>query len=297
MSRRYVTLDVFTDRRFGGNPLGVVFDADGLDTGDMQAIAREFNYSETTFLLPPRDPSHTATLRIFTPAREVPFAGHPNIGTALAVAWEGELFGKPVKDEIIFDEKAGRVRIALTHENGRAVSAELTAPEPFKPGGEVSAEFVARCAGLRAGDIITTRHQPVAASVGLPFTFAELTDMSALERAAIGPDETFKALPLNAHDLMIYVRTGEGQVRARMFGPLDAVPEDPATGSACAALMGLTAHLDDRADGEITLSIRQGVEMGRPSRIEARARKSGGEVTEVRVSGGAVTVMEGRLLD
>lgn len=297
MSRRYLTVDVFTDRRFGGNPLGVVFDADGLDTDQMQAIAREFNYSETTFLLPPRDGGHTATLRIFTPAREVPFAGHPNIGAALAVAWEGELFGREIGDEIVFDEKAGLVRIAITRENGQAVSAELTAPEPYRTGGEIGRDFVARCAGLSPDDIAVERHKPVVASVGLPFTFAELRDSSALERAKIGPVETFKALPANAHDLMIYVRTGQGQARARMFGPLDAVPEDPATGSACAALMGLTAHLDPAENGEVTLSIRQGVEMGRPSRIEARAEKKDGAVTAVRVAGGAVAVMEGRLLD
>ena len=218
-------------------------------------------------------------------------------GAALAVAWEGELFGREIGDEIVFDEKAGLVRIAITRANGQAVSAELTAPEPYRTGGEIGRDFVARCAGLSPDDIAVDRHMPVVASVGLPFTFAELRDSSALERAKIGPVETFKALPANAHDLMIYVRTGQGQARARMFGPLDAVPEDPATGSACAALMGLTAHLDPAENGEVTLSIRQGVEMGRPSRIEARAEKKDGAVTAVRVAGGAVAVMEGRLLD
>jgi len=295
MTRRYVTLDVFTDQPFGGNPLAVVFEAEGLSDAQMQAIAREFNYSETTFFLPPADPANDAVLRIFTPAREVPFAGHPNIGSALAAAREGTLFGKPVGEDLRFEEKAGLVNITLTREAGEAVSAELTAPEPFTLGATVSAQFAAACARLPESAIVTNRHAPVAASVGLPFVFAELSDLEALADARPGPEEAFERLPKEAPDLMVYVRLDETRLQARMFGPLDGVPEDPATGSACAALMGLTAHLDPQSDGPLTLSIAQGVEMGRPSRIEAAADKAGGAVTAVRVTGAARLMMEGAL--
>jgi len=296
MSRRYVTLDVFAERPFAGNPLAVMFDAEGLDDAAMQAIAQEFNYSETTFLLPPEDPRNTATLRIFTPTREVPFAGHPNIGSALAVARRGALFGQAIGDEIVFEERAGLVRIAVTRENGAPIEAELTAPTAFSLGATVDVAAAAACARLDPGDIADDRHGPVAASVGLPFVFAEVRDAAALARARPGPEEAFAALPPDAPDIMIYVRDGDSGAQARMFAPLDNIPEDPATGSACAALMGLTAHLDPRADGVFALDIGQGEAMGRPSRIRAAADKSGGVVSAVRVAGRAHEIMEGRLL-
>ena len=293
--RHYVTMDVFTDRAFGGNPLGVVFDADGLDTEAMQAIAREFNYSETTFFLPPTDPANDAVLRIFTPAREIPFAGHPNIGSALAAASKGELFGKAVGDILRFEEKAGLVAIALTQENGVVSSAEFTAPEELEISDTVEPEIIAACAGLDVVDLVVTSHAPVAVSVGFPFTIAEVADLETLGKATIGPDTAFCALPTHAYDLLIYTRLDENRIQARMFGPLDQVPEDPATGSACAALMGLIAHLDERDDGMIELDIAQGIEMGRPSQIRARAIKQDGLVTSVCVSGQAVQVMSGHL--
>lgn len=293
--RRFVTLDVFTDEMFGGNPLAVVLEAEGLSPAQMQAIAREFNYSETTFVLPPEDAANTAALRIFTPAREVPFAGHPNIGSAVAVAREGTLFGKTIGDEIAFEEKAGLVRIALEREGGEAKGARLTAPAGLSLGQEVDPVIVAACIDLPPDAVSTMHHKPLIASVGLEFTIAELDSPEALARAEIGMPQAFRKLPEPGHDLMLYAHEGEGKIAARMFAPLDGVPEDPATGSACAALMGLLAHLDGRVEGEIALSIRQGVEMGRPSRIEASAVKSGGAVSAVRVGGRCAPVMEGRL--
>ena len=293
MKRRFVTMDVFTDAVFGGNPLGVVIDADGLTTAQMQAITREFNYSETTFFLPPSDTANDAALRIFTPAREVPFAGHPNIGSALAAASLGDLFGRTVGDTLRFEEKAGLVTIALTRENGTAVFAELTAPAALELGETVSIATAAACAKLSPADIAVTSHAPIVASVGLPFTIAEVTSLSALQRAGFAAADMFEKLPGDAHDLMIYARTGEGCISARMFGPLEGVPEDPATGSACAALMGLLASLDPMTDGECQFDMTQGVEMGRPSRITATAVKHDGQVAEVRVGGAAITVFEG----
>ena len=293
--RRYVTMDVFTDRAFGGNPLGVVFDAVGLDTETMQDIAREFNYSETTFFLPPTNPANDAVLRIFTPAREIPFAGHPNIGSALAAASKGELFGKTVGDVLRFEEQAGLVAITLTREDGVANSAEFTAPAELEISDTVEPEIITACCGLDVADLVVTAHGPVAASVGFPFTIAEVADLDTLGRATIGPDAAFRALPPHAYDLLIYTRLDENRLQARMFGPLDQVPEDPATGSACAALIGLIADLDNRPDGVIELDIAQGIEMGRPSLIRARAIKKDGQVTTVCVSGEAVQFMSGEI--
>src|SRR3984885_15879207 len=131
MQRRYITVDVFTDRAFGGNPLAVVLDAEGLSTAQMQAIANEFNYSETTFVLPPRVSEHTAHVRIFTPRIEVPFAGHPNVGTAVVVAREWEANGRAPVDRFVFEEAAGLVSMRLLRDGGVVVGAELTAPEPL----------------------------------------------------------------------------------------------------------------------------------------------------------------------
>lgn len=293
--RRFVTLDVFTNQMFGGNPLAVVLEAEGLTTQQMQSVAREFNYSETTFVLPPKDAANTAELRIFTPAREVPFAGHPNIGSAVAVAREGTLFGRKIGGEIAFEEKAGLVRIALQRKDGEPVGARLTAPAGLSLGQTVDPVIVAACADLPPDAVVTKAHKPLIASVGLEFTVAELESPEALARAEVGMPQAFSKLPGPGHDLMLYAHEGEGKVAARMFAPLDGVPEDPATGSACAALMGLLAHLDARGDGEIERTIRQGVEMGRPSRIAASAVKSGGAVTAVRVGGNCAPVMDGTL--
>src|SRR6266436_9030970 len=165
MQRRYITVDVFTDRAFGGNPLAVVLDAGGLSTAQMQAIASEFNFSETTFVLPPADPAHDAQVRIFTVNREIPFAGHPNVGTAFALATQAD---KPPA-RLLFEEKAGLVPVEILTEQGRVVGAELTAPQPLKRLTKMSAEQAASCLSLSASDVKTDRHQPQIASVGLPF--------------------------------------------------------------------------------------------------------------------------------
>src|SRR3954470_13685427 len=165
MKRRYVTVDVFTDRAFGGNPLAVVLDASGLSTAQMQAIAREFNYSETTFVLPPRDAAHDAEVRIFTVNSEIPFAGHPNVGTAFVLATRAD---KPPM-RLVFEEKAGLVAVEVLRENGMAVGAELTAPQALTRMTELSVEQAAACLSVSAGDIVVERHLPQIISVGLPF--------------------------------------------------------------------------------------------------------------------------------
>lgn len=284
----FETVDVFTTTRFGGNPLAVVLDGRGLDTASMQRIAREFNLSETTFVLPPSDPANTAQVRIFTPVYEMPFAGHPNVGTALVLAARA-----PVRpDTMVFEELAGLVRITFDW-SGPAPRATLDAPQPLTLGETVPAATIAACAGLAPGEVLTTLHEPVIAGVGTPFVIAEVTP-EALARAA--PDATAMrdAAPRHAvrpggFPLHLHAVQGEGR-RTRMFSPLSGIPEDPATGSANVALAALLLHLSDTAD--LTITFEQGVEMGRPSTLYASAWRTGNEV-RARIGGSAVPVMRG----
>src|ERR1700742_4251987 len=179
MQRRYITVDVFTDRAFGGNPLAVVLDAGGLSTAQMQAIATEFNYAETTFVLPPRDAAHDARVRIFTPTREMPFAGHPNVGTAFVLARQAARPPARLK----FEEDAGLVAIDILTKADSVVGAELTAPQPFKRLTEFDAERAAATATLSAADIRSDRHPATIVSVGMPFLVAEVGSRDALRRA------------------------------------------------------------------------------------------------------------------
>ncbi|HWL87505.1 MAG TPA: PhzF family phenazine biosynthesis protein [Polyangiaceae bacterium] len=308
----YVTLDVFTATRFGGNPLAVVPDARGLRDEDMQRIATEFNYSESTFVLPPADPANTARVRIFSPTAEMPFAGHPNVGTAFVLGRQGSVFGRPIEDHVRFEERAGLVEADLIRDGGIVAGATIKAPRGLEIGATIDVETVAACASIRVEDIATERHVPVAASVGLEFKFAELTNLEALRRARPNPTAFVEAdgrYPTrdDLFSLFLYVRrAGEGPAsrgakgehlvfRARMFAPLDNVPEDPATGSASAALAAYIASLRPEADFEGALVVEQGIEMGRPSRLELRVRKRAGVVQEVTVGGRCVPVMRGVL--
>jgi len=295
MRYRYFTCDVFTDTRFGGNQLAVLPEADGLSDEQMQQIAREFNFSETTFVLPP-EAGHDCRVRIFTPPREVPFAGHPNIGTAFVLATMGVFGALEAPTSATFEEEAGLVEVAIEKREGGRVWCELTAPQGLTLGKTVSAQFVASAVALTADDILTTAHAPQMASVGLPFLIAELRDRGALERAR--PDvsglEGLIAEGIEQPDVHLYVRTSDGfDLRARMFSPMDGIPEDPATGSANCALVGLLSHLDQAASGAFAWRIAQGVEMGRPSVLEARTEKRDGAVVNVWIGGESVMVSEG----
>jgi trans-2,3-dihydro-3-hydroxyanthranilate isomerase len=297
MQHRYFICDVFTEKRFGGNPLAVLPDARGITGAQMQRVAREFNFSETTFVLPSEN-GGTRRVRIFTPTAEIPFAGHPNVGTAFALATAGELgeIGDGKRVEVVFEEKAGPVPVGIERRNGR-IWCELKAPERISTGKTASPQMIAAAVSLKPEDVVSTTHPPQVASVGLPFTFAELRDRGALERARTRMDgvDALAAAGINP-DVFVYVRSrDEFDVRARMFAPVDGVPEDPATGSANCALAGLLAKLDPRPSGELRWRIAQGVEMGRPSVLEARARKENGEVVDVRVGGASVMVSEGTI--
>jgi trans-2,3-dihydro-3-hydroxyanthranilate isomerase len=295
MRYRYYICDVFTDTRFGGNQLAVLPEAQGLSDRKMQQIAREFNFAESTFVFP-AEAGQTRKVRIFTPSTEVPFAGHPNVGTAFALATAGE-FG-PIESSIAvtFEEKAGLVPITIQRRAG-GFWCELKAPQRLTLGGTVSAEIVARAVSLSPDDIVTRTHPPQVASVGLPFLMTELKDRAVLQRARVNMDGLDALVAAGVTpDVHLYVRSGdEFDIRARMFAPLDGVPEDPATGSANCALAGLLSHHEAKADGSFQWRISQGVEMGRPSVLEARTEKRDGAVVNVWIGGASVLVSEGMI--
>lgn len=296
---RYYICDVFTGTRFGGNQLAVLPQAGGLSKEEMQKIAREFNFAETSFVFPAKEQGHTRHVRIFTPAREVPFAGHPNVGTAFVLANGGELGEIKSSLDVIFEEEAGLVSIAVAVVDGKVASCELTAPQPLSIGKTIPAAAVANAVCLGPDDVVAKTHQPQVASVGLPFIIVELNDRATLGRAKIGMTgfETLRDTEGFTPDVFLYTRTNEGDfdIRARMFAPLDGVPEDPATGSASCALAGLLAHYDKQPDGNFSWRIAQGIEMGRPSTLVARAEKKNGQVQTTWVGGASVLVSDGNI--
>jgi trans-2,3-dihydro-3-hydroxyanthranilate isomerase len=293
---RYYICDVFTETRFGGNQLAVLPKADGLSDQQMQQITREFNFSESTFVFPP-EAGHTRRVRIFTPAQEIPFAGHPNVGTAFVLASIGE-FG-PIRSSlaVTFEEKGGLVPITIVEADGKIISCELTAPQSLSLCATVPASLVASAVSLTADDIVTNVHQPQIASVGLEFLMTELKDRSALERACIN-GAGFEAIARENVQPFVYLYTRSADdfdVRARMFAPTSGVLEDPATGSAACAIAGLLAHHDQRTNSQFRYRIAQGVEMGRPSILLAWADKKDGAVSSAGVGGACVMVSEGMI--
>ncbi|MCF3639718.1 PhzF family phenazine biosynthesis protein [Rhizobium sp. TRM95111] len=286
------TVDVFTRTRFGGNPLAVVLDADGLTGEQMQAIAREFHYSETAFVLRPRDAGNTAHVRIFTPSVEVPFAGHPNVGTAYVLATADE--ANPV-EEFVFEETAGLVRARIARTNGRVDQIQLTAPEALSTGRVFTPADVAGCLSLSAADITSQVHAPCVASVGLPFLVVQIAAREALARAKANEAAFAEILPVDGADaIYLYCREvadrdGAVDFTARMFAPFDGLPEDPATGSATGATCALIASLEGGTPR--AFRIAQGMDMGRPSLISVEIDGQGA----VRIGGSCVSVMRGTL--
>ena len=286
----FVTLDVFTDRRFGGNQLAVFPDARGLSDADMQALATEFNLSETTFVLPPKDPAHTAQVRIFNRSAEMPFAGHPNVGTGFVLAG----LGRDTGGVLVFEEIAGLVEVTVARDGaGQLTGAAIAAPQALSLGVQFTPEEVAACAGISPADVITTNHTPVQASVGVDFVFAEVTaealtragpNVAGFEAAAAGREGFSMRLSLH-----LYAREGDG-LRARMFSPLTGTFEDAATGSANATLGALLLSLtsDDAASYEVS----QGTEMGRPSVLKVTARRAADGVRAM-VGGGCAPMFTG----
>jgi trans-2,3-dihydro-3-hydroxyanthranilate isomerase len=289
----FVTVDVFTDRRFGGNPLAVFPDARGLSDAEMQALAAEFNLSETTFVLPPEDPANSARVRIFNRTYEMPFAGHPNVGTAYVLAREGRDRGGVLR----FEEPAGLVEVQVDRDGTGAVTgATIATPQPLSFGSELRAEDVAACAGIASADVLVAAHRPMRVSVGNPFVIAEVTG-EALTRAA--PDigafrRVREACPALEDRLALHLYARDGQrIRARMFSPLSGTVEDPATGSANAPLGALLLSLTRAA--ALSIEVVQGVEMGRPSLLHVTARRDPDGIRAT-VGGNCVPVLRGEAM-
>lgn len=295
MGHDFVIADVFAEAPFGGNQLAVLPDARGLDGARMQAVAREFNFAETAFVLPPEGPGLTARLRIFTPGAELPFAGHPTVGSAAVLAALGRV---PVVDgraHVRFGEGVGPVDVEVTGVGTPRLRAELRlaatltrAPADPRP------DAVAAALALPAGAVLEAWY----AGVGMPCAFARLTgpaEVDAARRTVPAWDDAFA----DGWSPLLYFFAGDladgGHLYARMFADDLGISEDPATGAACAALVACLAERTGKGDGDVHLTVRQGVRMGRPSLLEAAATTAGGLLAEVRVAGGVVLFASGTL--
>jgi trans-2,3-dihydro-3-hydroxyanthranilate isomerase len=287
----FVTVDVFTQARFGGNQLAVFTDATGLTDAQMQSLAAEMNLSETTFILPPADPAHTARVRIFNRTAEMPFAGHPSVGTGYVLAQRGS------SGVLTLEVPAGIVEVNIERDaEGAPIGAVIAAPQPLSLGAHFEAETIAACAGIDPADVVLSEHRPVEASVGVGFVIAQVTEaalakaspnLAAFQEAADKYADGAERLSLH-----LYSREG-GRIRARMFAPLSGTWEDAATGSANAALAALLLSLTADQTGKYEVS--QGTEMGRPSRLKLTARRQDGGVRST-VGGGCVPVFRGEAL-
>jgi trans-2,3-dihydro-3-hydroxyanthranilate isomerase len=310
---RYLTADVFTTEPFTGNQLAVVFGAEGLSTETLQAITREFNYSETTFVFEPETPGTTRRVRIFTPGMEVPFAGHPTIGTAHVLVATGEV--KPSPEEsaagemsVVLGENVGPVPVRVRLEHGVPTWAQLTTamlPEERVEVRDIDA--LAHMLSLHPSDFLGGAYTPTGVSCGLAFQMIGLTSVDAVSRARLRVDAWERVLGGTwAEWPMVFAMTGgtdtpgiaahvQGcDIRARVFVPSGGVPEDPATGSANAALAGYLAARTPR-EGTLAWEVAQGVEMGRPSRLSIEAVKRHGTIEAIRVGGASVVMAEGTM--
>ncbi|WP_157015748.1 PhzF family phenazine biosynthesis protein [Mesorhizobium xinjiangense] len=302
--RRYEVYDVFTDKALAGNPLAVVLDAEGLDTHAMQAIAGEFNLSETIFVSPPQMPAHSASARIFTPRIELPFAGHPTVGAAICLyerdGGERNPSGAAI---LVLEEKIGAVRCAVSNHAGKPAFAEIDLPRlPSPIPLSAEPELVAAALGLDARDIDLENHRPSAWTAGVPYVCVPVRGLDAASRAAVNAEMWLEVAPRDGDILpsaYVYCREtvdDDTAFHARMFAPHDGILEDPATGSAAAAFAGAIHAFDAPVDGPNRYWIEQGIEMGRPSRIRLEIDIAQKAMTAARIGGHAVKVAEGVLL-
>lgn len=303
MARSFSVYDVFTDSRLAGNPLAVIFDAEGLSDEAMQAIAKEMNLSETVFVLAPQNPAHTATLRIFTPGRELPFAGHPTVGTAIALAERAHAsHGGEIDLVSVLDERVGPVRCAVRLRQNKASFAEFDLPRKSQqillP---LDKADIANALSLKITEVGFENHVPSIWSAGVPFLLVPVHDVGAAERLEFDLPLWEKMVPFVDGALasaFIYCRGGvnhNAKFHARVFPVGMGIVEDPATGSAVAALSGAIHQFDQLPDGHHPIIIEQGVEMGRPSFIHLHIDIDGGEIANARIGGQAVRVATGIL--
>jgi trans-2,3-dihydro-3-hydroxyanthranilate isomerase len=304
MTYQFYWCDVFTNQLFGGNPLVVFPDAQGISTDQMQKIAKEFNISETVFVFPPHNPKNNYRLRIFTPGGEIPFAGHPTVGTAHVLAAIAHISIQNELTKIILEEQVGEIPVTIVSKNGKPVYTQLTVssrPEIGPP--PPSPENLANLLSLETGDLLVgEKDYPQAISCGLPFLLIPLTEQNALKRAQLKL-EVWQKLLAEYWAPHIYLFTydnqdGESdhQIRARMFAPKLGIDEDPATGSAASVLAAYLALRQTTTDGTLTWEIKQGIEMGRPSSLQIEVEKKNGQIAAIRVGGASILVSQGTLL-
>lgn len=296
MRRRFVTLDVFTEKRFAGNPLAVVLESDGLEKPDMQAIASEFNLAETVFVTQPADTNHRAMLRIFTPTTELPFAGHPTVGTAVLLGcMSGYNLGA---HDMVLEETVGPVHCAVEPKGRDHGHASFVLPRlPEKLDNASGADEAMAALGLNASDI--GFGEPSAWSAGVPVNFIPVRDLEAIARATPDAARFDAAFGRNGRSVA-YLFCGETRdnghhFHARMFAPKLGVREDPATGAAAAAFAGLVVETTRPDDGTHRFVIEQGYEMGRPSQIELGMTMEGGTLTRATIGGSAIIVSDGTI--
>jgi len=300
MRYRFYTAAVFTDRIFGGNPLAVFPEAHGLRVPQMRDAARELNLSETVFVFPAELPRHTRRLRIFTPSAELPFAGHPTIGTAHVLAAIGEIPLERDVTNIVFEEGVGPVPVTIRAQDGRPVFAQLVAarlpefgPPPPPP------ETIATTLSLHPSDLLRAEAGPQAVSCGVPFLFVPVRDREAIRRVRVNREQWERSFSSYwAPHLYVFAYDAElngSSLRARMFAPALGIEEDPATGAAATALAGYLGVRDGRSDATLRWRIEQGFEMGRPSILHVEADKLDGAIISIRVGGTSVLVSDGTM--
>jgi len=300
MTRRFITLDVFTSERFTGNPLAVVLDAEGLDDARMQTIAKEFNLSETAFVFLPEDPHQRADIRIFTPGRELPFAGHPTVGTAVLLALLDQN-GEPGAAAFGLKEKVGIVPCAVEVKDAVSGEARFRLPRlPFAWGEGKESTDCAWALGLDPKEIGFERHVPSRHSAGVAYDLVPVASLDALARAYPRGEAFDKTFADSDHpSAYVYTRVPDAEplrFRARMFGPGMGIVEDPATGSAAAAFAGALMQCEPLGDGEHNIAIEQGVEMGRASEIHLQMTIRNGALVAAEIGGSAVMVMRGEIV-
>lgn len=298
MQRRFAILDVFTDAVMSGNQLGVVYDSDGLDVVAMQVIAREFNFSETIFLSPSELPECSARVRIFTPAHELPFAGHPTVGAAIVVARELGV-DKVGQGVVTLEENVGSVRCAVKFDNDDAF-AEFDLPKvAIRNDAAGSTKMAAKALGLELSDIGFDGHVHSSFNGGLPYELVPVNSLDAVGRAQPNMQYWSEGFGTDEHcSVYVYCRetcADENQFHARMFAPDAGIPEDPATGSAVASFAGAIATFENLTDGSHKFRIEQGIEMARPSLILLDIDMADGEMTGGRIGGNAVVFATGMI--
>ncbi|MEP1932884.1 MAG: PhzF family phenazine biosynthesis protein [Roseibium sp.] len=301
MSRRYAILDVFTNKALTGNPLAVVLDSEGLSDEQMQKIAGEFNLSETVFVFPPENPGHSATMRIFTPKMELPFAGHPTVGTAILLATDrfSDISGEQ-DSVVVLKQQIGTLRCAVILRENAAAFAEFDVPRLPEPAGPTqNNDLIAAALNLEPTDLGFENHAPSRFQVGPPFTFVPVRDLEALSRAKPVAAMWQKGFGSEDHNhAYIYcreTRSHDSAFHARLFAPDMGIPEDPATGSAAAAFAGVVNYYDGLTAGTHHIRIEQGFEMGRPSLIDLEIDVENGSMHAIRIGGQATLVARGEL--